>query len=499
MAKRRAGTELTDRNWENEEEPEDPGQFQAAGNEVLSRRVIRVAKRRVKAGEGDDSPQDDNTKPSPFAGFAFAANKAPTSFSFKSTKTDAPTVTPFSFKPSIPDKPPTLATADTLTVSTAASKLPAFGSAKPSTISTNGTGSSLSTSRTQTPPSTSPSPQYSQKLQNLNRSVSAWIQKHVNENPVCDLTPIFEDYKKHLREIEKLRADNTKDVSTQQAERSTESGSKAPTAISTFSFGKSSDTKQDSKPSDTEMATSTPATFSFGTSDTKMTGLPKSDFSFKVTSATPASVSSGFSFGRSDTAPMGTGFSAGTFEASAAGSMFGSGKPFSLGGVKPSDTATPASAVSKTGNEDDYEPPKEEVKVVQEKDSLYSKRCKIFYKKGDAYQDRGVGMLHLKKTGDTLQLLVRADTNLGNVLLNITLPGSLPVSRQGKNNLLLMTPLNPPVDRTCPTCNKKYPRPQESNACDSGCTPEATALLLRVKTSGDADEAFEKINELRNV
>ena len=77
------------------------------------------------------------------------------------------------------------------------------------------------------------------------------------------------------------------------------------------------------------------------------------------------------------------------------------------------------------------------------------------------------------------------------------IPESLPVSRQGKNNLLLMTPINPPVDRTCPHCNKKYPRPQESNVCDSGCTADAVALLIRVKTADDADEVFEKINKLR--
>ena len=40
-------------------------------------------------------------------------------------------------------------------------------------------------------------------------------------------------------------------------------------------------------------------------------------------------------------------------------------------------------------------------------------RCKLFYKKGDGYKDRGVGLIHLKKPGKSLQLLVRADTNLG--------------------------------------------------------------------------------------
>lgn len=44
--------------------------------------------------------------------------------------------------------------------------------------------------------------------------------------------------------------------------------------------------------------------------------------------------------------------------------------------------------------------------------------------------DKGVGMLHLKSADNgKTQLLVRADTNLGNILLNILLNPDIPTTR----------------------------------------------------------------------
>ena len=40
-------------------------------------------------------------------------------------------------------------------------------------------------------------------------------------------------------------------------------------------------------------------------------------------------------------------------------------------------------------------------------------RCKLYYKKGDTWADRGVGNLYLKKSDNETVLLVRADTALG--------------------------------------------------------------------------------------
>lgn len=42
-------------------------------------------------------------------------------------------------------------------------------------------------------------------------------------------------------------------------------------------------------------------------------------------------------------------------------------------------------------------------------------RCKLFYKKESEFKEKGVGTLHLKLTEQkTTQMIVRADTSLGN-------------------------------------------------------------------------------------
>lgn len=50
-------------------------------------------------------------------------------------------------------------------------------------------------------PSPPPS-EYLTQLSSLNNSVSQWISRHVASNPYVDLTPIFMDYKKHLKDID---------------------------------------------------------------------------------------------------------------------------------------------------------------------------------------------------------------------------------------------------------------------------------------------------------
>ena len=43
---------------------------------------------------------------------------------------------------------------------------------------------------------------FNDNLKALNESVVAWIQKHVKLNPYIDLTPIFNDYKEHMKNID---------------------------------------------------------------------------------------------------------------------------------------------------------------------------------------------------------------------------------------------------------------------------------------------------------
>lgn len=93
-------------------------------------------------------------------------------------------------------------------------------------------------------------------------------------------------------------------------------------------------------------------------------------------------------------------------------------------------------------------------------------------KKGGTYQDRGVGTMYLKSVVNStkVQLIVRADTSLGNLLLNILLPCAVPAKKMGNNNVML-------------AC---IPTPDSE--------PPPVPVLLRVKTSEDADTVLEKIN-----
>ena len=66
----------------------------------------------------------------------------------------------------------------------------------------------------------------------------------------------------------------------------------------------------------------------------------------------------------------------------------------------------------------------------------------------------------------------------GNILLNIMLTSSVPLVKQGKNNISMVCVPNPPVD---PKAENQKPVP----------------MLIRVKTSEDADELLSKMNELK--
>jgi len=92
-------------------------------------------------------------------------------------------------------------------------------------------------------------------------------------------------------------------------------------------------------------------------------------------------------------------------------------------------------------------------------------------KKDGNFGDRGVGMLYLKPTPNgKIQLIVRADTALGNLLLNTLLTQSIPIKRMNKNTIMLVC----------------LPMPDSS--------PPPVPVLLRVKTNEAADELLETMN-----
>nr|CAD7587196.1 unnamed protein product [Timema genevievae] len=272
MAKRIATSELNHDNWNQEEKSEEAGSFKKAAPEVMQQRIIKAAKRR--AGHiSEELPEKIVSSPKKLANFISSQDK-------------------------------------------------------------QSSVDSVSTSLDRNPPNKRrKSDQYYLMLQGLNDSVSRWVKQHVDINPHCILTPVFDDYSKHLEELEQ-----------------------------------------------------------------------------------------------------------------------------------------------KYGNiHDKDEPPKPSHTPVVEEGAIYSKRCKMFVKKGGPYQELGVGTLFLKPVsgGDKTQLIVRADTSLGNVLLNTLLSSSLPVQRMGKNNVMIVC----------------LPTPD--------ATPPPVPVLLRVKTGEEADELLDKLNQHR--
>jgi len=396
--------------------------------------------------------KSDSSSSKAATGFSFggkpdtAAEKPPaTSFSFgvKSDSSNKPVGGGFSLgtKSASPEKQAAAAT------SFSAAKQPdaPSGVSKPSS-SVNPTPSTSASVKDNT---SGISTEYLSHLKALNIQVLAWLKQHIETNPLVILSPVFKDYDKHLAEI------------TEQFEQ--KDASPAPE-------GSSSTTTPVSTPDPTPKADPKPlGQAAFGAS--KTTSSSSSPFSFGA-SDKPVNSTAPFSFGQSTQPPATSAFG------SAGG--FGAGGGFSFGaGALGASTNTVEAKPAAKEEEDEDQPPVVEVKQVEESDAIYDKKCKLFYKKDGNYVEKGVGMLYLKTVdGGKIQLLVRADTNLGNVLLNILLNPQIPTTRVGKNNVMLVCVPNPPVD----------PKADSSAPCP---------MLIRVKTGDDADELKAKLDELK--
>ncbi|XP_048010951.1 nuclear pore complex protein Nup50 isoform X3 [Megalobrama amblycephala] len=414
MAKRIAEKELTDRNWDQEdegEEGESGGAFKA------------------------------------FKGFSLTSASGMSSFSGFGNGAG--------FKPM-----------SSLTNGSVASVAPSFGGFNVPTSAKTNSGSLTFNSSTPSKPtddvtsngSAPSSKEYNRQLTALNCSVRDWITKHVNDNPLCDLNPIFRDYERHLASIERKYGSGTSDGEVEKrllsstaatsASSSAVSASVSGAAPQPFSFKDKDDAAAD-KP-----AAAAPPGVSF-------------NFGQKVDSAVLGALASSgapsFSFSSSSSSSSGV-------------SLFGSAVSSASPAVSSSLNAASNSQTADENGEESEEPPVPVVKEIKEKDAFYSKKCKLFYKKDGEFKEKGVGTLHLKMVAESkLQLLVRADTNLGNILLNIMVPSSMPCSRTGKNNVMVVCVPNPPVDDKNPS------------------TP--VPVLIRVKTAEDADELHQILQE----
>lgn len=117
--------------------------------------------------------------------------------------------------------------------------------------------------------------------------------------------------------------------------------------------------------------------------------------------------------------------------------------------------------------------------MVAEEGAFYSIKCKLFFKRESAWAELGIGMLNLKKLEGKTQVLVRHDTALGKIILNVYLAESTPISRSGKNNVILVSVPNPPL----------YTKDSE------GDNSKPATYLIKVKTAENADELFAQLDK----
>ncbi|XP_030767774.1 nuclear pore complex protein Nup50 [Sitophilus oryzae] len=465
--KRGASTELSQDNWDEEDDVEVQGTFQKATNDILKKRIIKTAKRRnpIRA-EGDE-------KKSAFASFTGFTNKPlGGDFSFLSgtSKSDSSPKTNgidskaskegglFNLNPkgnssSIFGAPTALGGSSNI-----------FGSTANSTNPINPIVPSSSTISNK-------SEKFCSKLKGLNESVSKWISMKVTENPLVSLQPIFKDYEKYLDEIEKEdnKEANKPDKQTIPTFNFTPSPAKNNIAIPDSTTEKSTD--KDS---------STVPTFKFGIPTSS--SAPKPTFGLGL----------GLTNNDSGTVKPNNDSTAIKPFPSLTTSNTSSIPTFSFGNPKSNDLPPPASTgfsfsnvnnqqeksnQNKDNNEDDEEnePPKVEIQPVIEKDSLYTTRCKVFVKKGKEYSDRGIGNLFLKpiENSEKVQLIVRAETTLGNLLLNFILSKNVPTQRMGKQNVMLVAVPTPDVK------------------------PPPVPLLIKVKSAEEADQLLEVLEKYK--
>lgn len=454
MAKRIAEKELTDRNWDQEDEGEEAGMFSIASEDVMKNRAIKKARRRNVGAEGESGGAFKAFK-------GFSATTGMTSFSGFGNGAG--------FKP-----------LSSLTNGSVASVAPSFAGFNVPTSAKTNSGPLTFNSSTPSKPtdgdvtsngSAPSSKEYNRQLTALNCSVRDWITKHVNDNPLCDLNPIFRDYERHLASIEKKYGSGA-------SESKVESTSFGGEQKQLLTSGTTASVSGTSAAVTASVSGAAPQLFSFKDKDGAAADKDGAAAD-KPAAAAPPGVS--FNFGQKvDSSVLGALASSGapsfSFSSSSGVSVFGTAVSSVSPAVSSSLNAASNSQTADENGEESEEPPVPVVKEIKEKDAFYSKKCKLFYKKDGEFKEKGVGTLHLKMVAESkLQLLVRADTNLGNILLNIMVPSSMPCTRTGKNNVMVVCVPNPPVDDKNPS------------------TP--VPVLIRVKTAEDADELHRILQE----
>lgn len=424
MSKRAPGSNLNQDNWDQDEAPAEQGTWNRAGESTLKQRVIMRAKRR---GTGATTSE----KPSAFGGLSSKISKPASTgaFSFSTTTASPKVEEPVEKKK---EEPKDVKTSD-------------------------------------------------DEIKQLNLGVLKWIRLCLDNDPICDLRPVFEDYKKYIDKLDKLYGTTWVDGEVVPTETtSVTAKSPPPQKIATPQKSPSpppkSPAKEPAKPSfsfgapkEAPKEEKKAPVFSFGA---KTEEKPKDTpvFSFSGSSAATDKKDdkpAGGFFSNLGGAPKPGGFSFG------AGTSSG-GFSFGGGATKPAETAPTSSGA---GDEEYVPPEAEKAEFDDAKDALFHQKAKVFYMKDKAYKEIGVGQLFVKPINDDkASILVRADNTLGNILLNVTIPNAPAPSAMGKKDCMLSVVLNPPVDGV------------------EGAVP----LLIRVKTPEDRDSLVELIKSKQN-
>ncbi|NXL71931.1 NUP50 protein, partial [Leptocoma aspasia] len=436
------------------------GTFSVASEEVLKNRAIKKAKRRNVGSESESGGAFKG-----FKGFILPSGKGGGGFSgFGNGAGIKPLEGLSNGSSSISSTPPFSSLKSTSETQSAFGNAAVFAEKKAASPRANGgsqpcpPGSTLGTAQGS----------YHRQLAALNCSVRDWIVKHVNSNPLCDLSPIFRDYERYLASIEQQHAGSSDSGSDNDSSKAPGPqaapvfGTSKLQQSSTFLFNNKTEDASDKKPEaasekrDPLLAATSTVSFNFGKS---------------VDSSVLCSLGSGtlssFSFSPGNSGLFGKDANQAKSVTAASTSLLEA-------------QTDSGNSDDKGGEEEEEEPPKVIVNEIKEDDAFYSKKCKLFYKKDNEFKEKGVGTLHLKPAGnEKTQLLVRADTNLGNILLNVLIPPKMPCTRTGKNNVLIVCVPNPPIDEKNPAV--------------------PVTMLIRVKTSEDADELHKILLEKKEA
>jgi nuclear pore complex protein Nup50 len=419
--KRRPDSNLTSENWDEEEKEERPGEFQRATKEELDQRKISKARRRINA---DQTPAPTSNIFGGFSGFVGQSQAKPNA--------TAPSISSaFSFLTKINT---TEKSASDSAAKKSDDKVDAINGLTTKVPIPSFSGSDSNQDQKMS--------EYMTNLKTLNKCVLDTISLHLEKTPVCILTPIFEDYESHFKKL-KEKFSVTDETTKNSDSYETKIPSKSITIFPKFDL--SSNSKQQPATKLFSFApTAKPLTTTESTKEQPV--LKKEDDGEKLN---------------------------GIFSANPPKFVFNAQKPFTFSGVTSSSAEKHEN--TKDGEEgDEDEPPKVDVTPVEEKDSKYSKKCKIFVKRDSGYADKGVAMLHLKPVPNSTntQLLVRANTSLGNILINTLLSSATPVQKMKKNNILIICVPTPDTTPAIPT-----------------------SVLIRVQNEELADELLEELKK----